>query len=428
MASSNGTQQSQAQAAAAAISDFLSIAPDKPSVIYGTVPAGVSGGAVANVQWQRDIPISPAFCVAIEYQISLPVTLTLAAGASATVSPFAPYSAVANQLTLGGAPPWPLTELLPWYLDSKAKHINYDPAYPGYGNNAGMWGTLTDQGPDPSNVGTTTNTTPGTTITNSGTAAASYNITFNFRVRQQLQRKRHMLWGSIPMGDPENRPDNLVQVLPLIGTNPEQALFVNSTSTGNSCVIGTGGATVKANYILKYIDLLPPSMQSTPNPSVGYGLQLVQFSAQNLVAGNIAPVTHRTAMIYTDIHQLLVNGQLPLRTDYVGLWDDQDEQSARWAFDAQKNTLHSYFTKYHDVYRHYPLLGHYFWDFEGGIFPEIPSVTPYDALMSPDASYAGAFGVEVTPAMTTALRVPAGTTTNSPYIRNYSIGLVRVPF
>ena len=427
----SGTQASAAQAALAAINNFLSVAPRKYTAILGTVASGSAGGATANAVWQQQIPIVPAFCTAVDYNVTLPVTLTLGTAnpaAQATLSPFAPYSAIANQLTLGGAPPWPLTELTPWYLDQVAHHINFDPDYPGLGNDSGIFATIVDQGPTPNQIGGAGSLTPGTTVTNASTSAtASSTYTFTFKVRQQLQRKRQLLWGAIPFGDPENRPYNLTQILPLIGSNPEQTLFVNATGAGTACVL-EAQVTIKATYELAYIDLLPPSITSVPNPQVGYGLQLVQFSTTGLAAGTVQPVTHRTAMIYTSIHQLLVNNELPVQADYFGLWDDQDVQSSRWNFDAQVNTFTEYFDDFHRRYRRYPSKGQYLADFEGGLFPEIPSVTPYDALMSPDASYAAAFGVPVTPAMTTAIRLPSTVTATGPYVRTYSFGLVRVPY
>ena len=423
----DGTQQAQAQAALSAINNFLSVAPRKYTAILGTVPSGSAGGASANVTWQQQIPIVPAFCTAIDYNVTLPITLTLPASGTATMSKYAPYSVIANQITLGGAPPWPLTELTPWYLDQVAHKTNYDPNYPGYGNDAGIWATIVDQGPTPNVIGGGTGLTPGTTLTNaSTTTAATTTYTFTFKARIQLQRQRHLLWGAIPFGDPENRPYNLTQILPLIGTNPEQAFFTNTTATATAVLAAT--VTVKCTYELAYIDLLPPSMTAVPNPQVGYGLQLVQFSTTGLASGTVQPITHRTAMIYTSIHQLLINNQVPTQADYFGLWDDQDVQSSRWNFDGQVNTFNEYFDDFQRRYRHYPITGQYLADFEGGLFPEVPSVTPYDALMSPDATYAAAFGVPCTPAMTTALRLPSTTTATTPYIRTYAIGLVRVPY
>jgi hypothetical protein len=221
-----------------------------------------------------------------------------------------------------------------------------------------------------------------------------------------------------------------MQINPFQGINPEQVLLVNPGTAAVFAAAPTlaSAATIKATYELAYIDLLPPSMTSVPNPQVGYGLQLIQFSTTGLAAGTASPITHRTAMAYTSIHQLLINGQLPLQADYYGLWDDQDQQSSRWNYDAQNNTMSEYFEKFHRVYHHYPLIGQYLADFEGGLFPEIPSVTPYDAVMSPDASYAQAFGVPVTPAMTTTLRINSGVTASNPYIRTYAFGFVRVPY
>lgn len=448
----SGTQASAAAAATAAINSFLSVAPTKYTAILGTVTGGtaVTGGATATVVWQQQIPIVPAFCTAIDYDVFLPLSVTQVTSAGTSiVSPFFPYSSLSNQITLGGAPPWPLTEMTPWYLDYAAKHIDYDNLYPGLGNYSFLSTTPAAQTSYaiPSNTGKIldagpvqgtwpapvyTPNIPTALIPNTTTAtvaATSYANTTSFRVRQQLQRKRHLLWGAIPFGDPENRPYNLMQINPLVGVNPEQVSIVQGTGTGILAnIAATGTAYVKATYELAYIDLLPPSMTSVPNPQVGYGLQLIQFSTTGLAAGTAQPITHRTAMAYTSIHQLLINTSIPVQADYFGLWDDQDQQSSRWNYDGQNNTMNEYFERYHRTYHHYPIFGHYISDFEGGLFPEIPSVTPYDAVMSPDSSYAAAFGVPVTPAMTTTLRLPTGTTASSPYVRTYAFGLVRVPY
>lgn len=421
----SSTPQNAAQAAALAVQNFLKVAPRRYYTVLGTIPAGSSGGATANAVWQREIPIVPAFCTAIDYTIQLPVTLTLAATTgAATVSPFAPYSAFYQQLTIGGAPPWPLTEMTPWYFDDVIHRQNYDRNYPGLGNNASYFATILDQGPVANSFGTD----PGTNLTNTSAAATNTNYAFNFGLRQQLQRKKHLLWGSIPFGDPQNRPSNIVQLAPLVGTNPESSLFV--AGSGATAVVQSGQTVnVYAKYELAYIDLLPPSITQAPEPLVNFGLQLTPYSlSQNLQAGTIVPDVHRTAQLYTYIHHILVNNQLPIRADYFGLWDDQDQQSARWAYDSQNNTFTSWFDHMHRTYRRYFNTGHYFVDMEGGINPEIPSVTPYDALMSPDESYATQFGIPLTPAMTTALRIPSGTSLTNPYIRTYSFGLVRVPY
>ena len=432
------TPSSQAQQAKAVLDNYLSIAPDKYYAIYGTIPAGSAGGSTAQVTWQQQIPIVPAFCTAIDYEVTLPVTLTLGAtSGSATLSPFAPYCAISNQFTLGGAPPWPLTELTPWHIDETMHKIDYDPAYVGLGNasdtafgpGSGSIPSVLDQGPTAYVIGGSGSLSPGATVTNTTTAATTTNYTWTFTVRVILQRKRHLLWGAVPFGDPENRPNNITQLNALVGSNPEQNLFVNTAGTGTAAVVQSGQTvSVKAIYNLSYIDLLPPSVPQPPAPAVGYGLQLVPSSPSGMTAGNIYPMTHRTAMVYTAIHHILVNGELPIRSDYFGLWDDQDQQSARWVFDTNANTLQEYWTRYHRIYRRFPYTGVFTAELDDGVFPEVPSVTPYNGLVTPDASYAGAFNLPVTPAVTTALRIPTGTTLTNPYVRQYEYGLVRVPY
>jgi len=420
------TPSSQASAAASAVANFLSVAPTRYMTVLGSVASGATGGQSSDVVWARNIPITPAFCSAIEYEITLPVSLTLAATTgSATLSPFAPYSAVGQQLTLGGAPPWPQTELTAWYLDGITRHSNWDPAYPGLGDNSGYFSDILDEGPVPDVIGGTGSLNPGQTVTNTTSASVTTDYTFTFKIRQELQRKRHVLWGSIPFGDPENRPDVTAQLLALVGNNPESNLFV--AGTGATAEL-TSAATVNATYELRYVDLLPPGMAAAPQPLVSYGLQVTHFRRTGLNAGTVYPLTHRTAMLYTGIHNILVNDSLPIRADYWGLWNDEDEQSARWAYDATNNTFVEWFNHVQRIYRRYFNTGHYFANLESGSLPEIPSVTPYDAIMTPSDTLAKMWGITPTPAMSTAIRIPSTVTTSNPYIKNYSFGLVPVPY
>ena len=284
-----------------------------------------------------------------------------------------------------------------------------------------------DYGPNPVQIGGSGSLNPGTTVPNVTASPTTTDYTFTFKVRQKLQVKRNALWGCIPFGDPQNRPKNNMQLYPLVGSLPEQSLFV--AGVGATCVT-TSQITVNAKYNLSYIDLVPPSMKNNapPAPVIGFGLQLDTSSPSGMVAGNIFRITHRTSMLYKEIHHLLINNELPVRADYFGLWDDQDQQSARWAFDSQNNTLGQYWDTWHDRYGRYPLFGQFTADFEDGLFPPIPSVTPYNATMTPDQNYAAAANLPVTPAMTTAIRYASGTTLSSPYVRVYSFGLVSVPY
>jgi len=417
-----------ASAAQMALQNFLKVAPDRYITILGVIAAGSVGGGASNAVWQTVIPVIPAFCTAVEYVIQLDVTLTLAASSgSATVSPFAPYSGYQQQLTLGGAPPWDFTELTPWYFDALTHKVDYDPAYPGLGNNAGYFSSTLDKGPWAESFAATGE--PGTTLSNTTSAAVTKTLSYTFTLRQQLQRKRHALWGSVPFGDPQNRPRNSVQLAPLIGINPNANFFVKAAGTGTKAAVKSGTpCNVYANYELAYIDMLPPSITTTPQPLVNLGLQLTSATFTNVSAGTFIRMTHRTAQLYTAIHHILVNGELPIRTSYFGLWDDQDVQSARWSYDTQNNTLQQYFNNIHRTYGRYFPTGHYVATLENGELPFMPNATPLDALMSPDQNYANRFDVPVTPAMTTVLRVPSGTAISAAYARTYSIGLVEVPY
>lgn len=414
---------------ASMVEQFLKTTPTKPIAIVGTVASGASGGNTSNVVWQRNIPITPVYCTDIKLNIVLPVTLSLPASGSATLSPFAPYSSYSQQLTLGGAPPWPFTELTAWYLDELIDKINYDPAYLGLGGDTGFFASIVDTGPNPVVIGGAGSLNPGATVTNSATVSATYNYTFTFNVTIRLQRKRNYMYGSIPFGDAENRPDNEMQLNPLIGTKPENSLFVNATS-GATCVLN-GQSTVTATYVVRYVDLAyPGASYSKPlAPIVALGLQLNTSTKNGITTtGNFVDMTHRTAMVYTQIHHLLINDELPIQSDYFGMWDDQEEQSARWSYDNSRNTFQDYFEDFHRKYGRYPLKGHYLAELERGDYPPISGVTPYNALMTPDENYAAQFSVPVTPAMTTVLRIPSSVTLSNAYIRNYSFGLVNIPY
>lgn len=394
-------------------SEFLRVAASRVVVIRGVVRAGAQGGGSAIVNWDDLVPTIPGLLVELEYQITFSVTFT----GAGTVSPFAPYCAWANQLTLGGAPPWPLTELTPWYLDEITEAVNYDPDYPGLGNNAAPAGPLVDMGPSPVSIGTQ----PGT-VHPTGT----YTDTFTFVARIMLQQKRSLLYGAIPMGDPENKIRNVTQLLPLIGQNPEQNLYVNC-APGATAVLASD-ADIKAVYHVRYIDLLPSSDTKVPLPQIGYGVQLNANSSSIQNAGQQAKYYHRDSMAYLKIMTQLINNQASIQGYYYGLWNTQEQKSARWEYDTQQNSFQAYFSEYKKRYRRYPPLGFYVADFVSGDFPEVPSVTPYNAIMSPDANYADAFDVAVTPAMTTAITIPPAIVPASAYQRVYSKGLVGVAY
>lgn len=408
------------------VQSFLKIAPKQALTIEGSIPAGANGGSTSNVSWQAEIPVQASFMTAVEYFVQLPLTLTIPASGSVTVSPFAPYSAVSQQMTIGGSAPWPMLEATAFYLDQVAQSRNYDPLYPGLGNNSGIFGAIIDEGPWTSVVGGAGSISPGQVITNTGASPVTNTYTLNFKFRQQLQRRRHLLWGALPMGDVANRVVNKFQLNPLVGTNPEFNLFV-SASTGTTASLASA-ATVYATYETRYIDLAYPGIPTSGQPTATMGLQIVRESKSGFSAGTVTHQLHSTSMLYTSIHHLAINNEAPLQLDYFGDWDTESENNAREEFNGTTNTFADYFARYHQTYHRYPLKGHYVFDYERGDFPDLTAVTPYVAWRTNTQTYAQIFGIPLTPAMSTAWRFPAGTSLTNAYVTMYNFGLKEVPY
>lgn len=431
--------QDQTQTLPPVVDDFLRYARTQPlPVQIGTLAAGNSGGqATSFLAWNpNNIPEVPAWCSELDLIITLPVTLTLQAGQSARLSPFAPYSAFSMQMLLAGSPEWPSNmSLVPFWIDDITHHRAYDPMGIGpvtvadIGGNVDQITSWFDRGPSPVTfaAGATT-VLPGNTVTNGGGAPANTNFTIQFVCKVRFQRKLTKMWGMVPLGDPQNRPVLRLQLNSLVGPNPENNLIQDVAAGGATAVVGAGGVTCQAIFRSKSLDILPPGLQLGV-PRVDFGLNVTyDNSLQIQNAGALVWQAHRTAQIYTAIQHLLVNNANSLDADYFGLWLTQNQQSARWAYDASAGTMADYFFENFNRYNRYLPRGLFLADFEGGKFPEIPRETPHNALMSPDVAYAQAAGIAPTPNMATAFRIPAGTVITNAYVATYTFGLVKVPY
>lgn len=429
------------------VDPFLRYARSQPlPVQVGQIAAGNAGGlATSFVSWNpNNIPEVPAWCSEIDLIISLPVSLTIPAGKSVYMSPWAPYSAFSVQMILAGSPEWPNnTSLVPFWWDEITGAENFDPMGVGpltvadFDTNAtGKITAWYDRGPAataPAFGGGTTTILPGQTVTNSGTSAETLHCILQWVSRIRYQRKRTKMWGMIPLGDPQNRPVLKLQLNSLLGPNPENNLFQDSNpASGATAAVDTAGVTVYSIFRSKSLDVLPQTVQQMQQPSVQLGLNLTydnSFSIQN--AGAIVWQYQRTAQIYTSIFHGMVNGNsppAPIDLDYFGLWLTQNQASARWAYDASAGTMQDYFSDLFHRYKRYLPKGLYVVDMDNGQVPEIPRETPYNGLMSPDTAYAAAAGVAATPNMATAFRIPTGTTMAGAYAAIYTLGLVRVPY
>jgi hypothetical protein len=413
---------------------FLKYAPERSIAITGTLATGNTGGSSGNITWQALPPETPVWCASVDFEnTSTVIAVVVPITQAFTISPYAPYSAWSQMFAIAGANPWPLTECTPWMFDNTTETRDYDDSYPGLGNSvtAGTGvadylnnSNVIDQGPAAPNF-LSAAVAPGVTTTNVGTASATFTLTWSYNIHIQLKRLARKLWGAIPLGDPKNRLSTQFQLNPIVGNNPEQNFIVSAGAGVTASTSGT--TTITANYNVRDIDILPKGV-ATPSPTVGLGLTMNATSVTIASANLVVPFQHTDAMAYTAIHHLLINNQLPIRPDYMGLWLTQEQKSARYDYDSVANTLAEYWLKYHRTYHRYPYKGHFLVDLARGGFPDIPSVTPYNAIMSPDESYAAMFGIASTPSMQTAMRIATGTSLTNAYARLYEIGLVKVPY
>lgn len=414
---------------------FLKYARIYPGIVQiGTVPTAQSGGPVSSVVWNKDVPEAPAWAQAIVLQVNLPITLTLPAGATATISPWFPFPAFAHNLVLGGAPPFaaPMSGV-PFWLDEQTSRRSYDVTDNDPTDIPAAWrdtGTGVG-GTNPNYTISLAGLTPGGTVNNAGTVATNTNFTLVFRYRIRLgrsfaNRRQPNAYGMVPLGDPMNRPRLDMYLNALVGPHPEDNLFQDVAGAGITCQTN-GAATVTACWEARSLDILPSGV-TVPSPLVVMGLAINSNSQAVQNAGQIQQVQHRAAMVYEKTFHLLVNGQKPVDPDYFGLWITGEEQSARWEYDANQANFWKIYDDYHRRYHRYLPNGVMVADYVGGADPERPGGDPYDGLMSPDVTYAALAGIAATPAMYTALRVPNGVAMSGAYVRTYSFGLVTVPY
>lgn len=405
------------------VDGFLRYAREKYYPLSGTIPAAQSGGVPAsNVTFSDVIPEVPAWATAITFEVTLPLALTLPAASSVKVSPYFPYSAVMMGLTLAGSPPWDQMSLAPWYLDDITSSRFFDPA--GSGVVPGAESGQADSGPFVYSDG---GFAPGGTITNAGGAPATTNGTATFRVTCRLQRNPRLLFGAVPMGDPENRPKLTMQLAALVGPSPEVNAFQDTANAGATCVL-SGPATVSAIITGKSLDTLPPGVGSIPTPEVGMGLAVTYSTKTQASAGQIFKVKHSAAMLFEKVMHLLVNAEVGQRADYFANWLTGEQQSARVEYDAAQGTFNQYYRDVFRRYRRYLPKGCYVLDEVSGFDPDDPGRDPYDGQQTPDTGYAAEFGLAPTPAWNTALRIPVGTAMNGAYVAVYEFGLVNVPY
>jgi hypothetical protein len=443
---------------------------DYTSVQNGTAPFSSQGGqAAARFNWDVDTPRNPFWCWAIAFQFRLTVTLSIPAGGTVTLSPFAPYSGIGVQLTIGGGQAIQPMSLVPFWLDELTSRrdndwTQYAPgmvADPAWGPAAGQ-GALVPGVPaslsflpqwawDGSDYTGGTNGViqplaitdqagakyyPGQVIPNSGGTTLNLTMTFRFQAWMQLGRKlygRNLedLTGCIPMGDPANRPTLYVNVASLIGTFPEQNMFVSNAAgalAASAITHATTPSTCQVIWVCKQLDQLPDNV-SVGTPKVLSALEVNTnggFSVQN--AGQFVNLIFDTAMVYNKRFHVVVNNQLPVSADYFGIWYSENQSNARFFWDGTLNNLQEYFRMIRQVYGRNMPQGVYVADLVGGRFPEFPRETPYRGEIVTSTTLAGLTGLKPYPNAQTTLRYQAGSPMSSAYVNTYSFGTVPVSY
>lgn len=423
---------------------FLQYARDDYTAIQNaTGPLNVSGGS-QNFTWDTPTQDYAAWCYAIELMCSVPVTISIPEGDSYTLSPYAPYNLITPSLLIGGSESIPPMTLVPFWLDDITSRRAYDPMYygPTFGNVEDAAGFLVPDWEDDGSgvstdavLATALPVIPGTTYTNSGDSTVTQNYTFVWYSRINLGRQLYFrrmenLIGCVPMGDPASRPLLNLRVSQLIGNQPENNFLINASS-GVTCVTNDSTASVvRAQWIGKTLDQLPPSLASgIPTPQVLMALEVDTNSGYSIPnAGQFAKLQIRTAMLYHKRFHVVVNDELPVTPDYNGLWYSDSQANARYAFDGQSNTLQSYYRMVQRNYGRYMPVGVVVSDFVGGYFPESPRETPYRGVVTPSVALAAMAGLKAYPAAQTVVRIPSGTDISSAYCTTYDFGVVPVAY
>ncbi len=410
------------QAAPSSNAVFLRYAPTRPIVVPGTIATGVSTATL--VTWNQAPPETPVWIESVDYEVSWTIAISAAAAASFTVSPFAPWSAFNQHFTVAGALPWSDLEMTAFLFDWLRRNKDLQP-WQGANTSGNFYTALNDSGPYGPNF-TNAAIAPGTVVTNSGSTTATYTLTWTFTLHLQLQQTWDQMWGMLPLGDPKNRINQYLTLNTLVGTTPEANLIIGASGVVTAQTL-TNVLQVYSIFNVRDIDILPPGV-GTPTPLVQRGLSINASSTSITAAGQIYMLQHTDAMIYTAIDHLLVNNQLPIRFDYFSLLTSEETKDLRWAFDSQDNSLGEYFAQFFRRHGFYPLKGWFQFDGSRGEFPPLPSVTPYDALMTPNADYAAEIGVQQTPLFQTATRIATGTSLTNAYVKDYEWGLLDVPY
>jgi len=420
------SQTSAQQAAAQALATFLELAREYPVFQPQGSFALASAGGASPVSFPNPIPTESVWARRIELFTTLNLTITVPASGTVTVSPLAPFSAIRSTFGINNQAYWTDVPATAHWLDDMTLTRTLDASFNGQSDGGGNYPNATGQA---YLYSYTANYAPGTTVTNSGTASEVLTVKYVFAVPIRLQRYIRRPFGLVPLGDPDNRPNILVNLNGLVGTDPAKSLLVNASAGVTATTSATVASTCAAIYPALEISLLPQGATASPVPTVGLGLQVNEVDSQGLTAGVKYPLKHRTAFIYERIIGILESGQVPVEPDYVGLEPTDSERSALWTYTVDNNNMADKYRLDRDRYHRLLPLGCQIVDLSSNDFPDLPNASPSVNEMTPSINLAAALpGLIPTPAMQTRWRLPAGNAGTNPLLEAYEFGLAPVGY
>ncbi len=429
MATAQQAATAQQTAAAAALAAFFELARENPvSQTGGSFPTGSAGGPAVVASFSNTIPTESVWARRIELYVNLTVSLTVPVSGSVTVSPLAPYSSILSTFGINNQNYWNVIPGSAFYLDdlTQTRDGGEDVDFP-YGPTANLYDNPWFES---YLFAYTSGYAPGTTITNAGTASETLTLNYIFCVPIQLQRLVRRPFGMVPLGDPDNRPNHLIALNTLVGTDPAKNLFVNASATATPTAATSGTPTVA--HVLPSLDitLLPPNASASPVPTVGLALQVNEKDTVGMALAQKTPLTHRTAFIYERILAICQAGGLPVNPDYVDLENTDAESDSTWgsAYTTDNANLQALARVFQRRYHRLPPKGCVPVDLSSGDFPDLPNVSPQVWLMTPSLNLAAALpGLIATPALQTRWRIPTGSGA-SPIVEAYEFGVAPVSY
>ena len=366
----------------------------------------------------------------IDFFISGTLTVTLAAGATATLSNYYPFNLLDVQNSVGGVVQQGFKTYLHYLEMLTRQEDGGDPAYVGEGGAGSN---------DVSSAIWDLSHSPGSTIgSSSSTATQTVTVTFTYWFRFYFQQNpvdKNTMYGEMPLGSPTFRPKiTLTQPKDLVSNDPWLSPVVY---TGTDSVTATlSGITGTAVWMANNIPVLPVDVNGKANPAIPANMVptigMARFTATDVptsvALGTVNRFNHRVAMVYHKIFHNVVVSSAPntAKVTNFQLATNSANDGIIWQYDDPN--LASYHVRNLRKYGRYLPSGVLVADFQSGHLAKSQEGSEF---MTPDQTLATQFNLPLTPTMQTGITLatsatPASGTINM--ISEDSVGLQNVSY